>query len=206
MGLSVSVGFLHDQIRNDPEGYEYHRDAFARLGRALEAEGIAWREPEVTDPPPAAAFSGGFPYGYLTQLRRILVLTILGEAVRPAAAVGGDEFLRDCEKIDDETSMLSSHLLCHADNAGYYVPVDFVDPLFLPAQAQVAGAGMVGSSQRLLAELASIAPSIGIDPEAAAEPCEDPAGTPFESERFAWRQLHQACVASIAEGHAVVFH
>ncbi|MGW6913922.1 hypothetical protein ACWGB8_08895 [Kitasatospora sp. NPDC054939] len=206
MGLSISVGFLHDQVRNDPEGYEYHRNAFARLGRELDAQGITWQEPEVTDQPPLPAFSGGFPYGYLTQLRRILVLTTLGEPVTPAAAVSSSEYERDCERIRDETSMLSSHLLCHADNAGYYVPVDFTDPLFLPMEANVAGAGMVGSSQRLLAELAVIAPSIGLDPEAADAHSLDAPDVPFESERYAWRQLHRACVASLAEGHAIVFH
>jgi hypothetical protein len=67
----------------------------------------------------------------------------------------------------DETSVLASHLLCHSDAGGYYVPVDFGDPLFLPEEAEVRGAGMVGSSQGLLAELAGIASPLGISPGGA---------------------------------------
>ncbi|MFF8913904.1 hypothetical protein ACF08M_11385 [Streptomyces sp. NPDC015032] len=215
MGLSISVGLLYDQARNDAEGLDYHRRAFARLSQALMAEGISWHESEVTDPPRAHTFSGGFPYGYLTQLRRILVLANLGEPVTPALAVSQHQYDHDCEKIQDETSMFASHLLCHSDSAGYYVPVDFADPLFLPAEAKVEGAGMVGSSQRLLAELSGIAPSIGIglddkgvpsDPEETGPAVGPATDGPFETERFAWHALYQACRASITGGHAIVFH
>ncbi|MGW1107681.1 hypothetical protein [Streptomyces sp. NPDC002540] len=215
MGLSISVGLLYDQARNDAEGLDHHRRSFARLGRALMTEGISWHEPEITDPPRAHTFSGGFPYGYLTQLRRILVLANLGEPITPAPAVSERQYDRDLEKIRDEMSMFASHLLCHSDSDGYYVPVDFDDPLFLPAEAEVEGAGMVGSSQRLLAELSGIAPSIGISlddkgvPSGAegTEPAVTPATDgPFETERFAWYALYQACRASITGGHAIVFH
>ncbi|MFG2680765.1 hypothetical protein [Streptomyces sp. NPDC048392] len=209
------MGLLNDQARTDAEGLDYHRRAFAHLGQALMAEGISWHEPEITDAPHARTFSGGFPYGYLTQLRRILMLTNLGEPVTPARAVSRRQYDRDCEKIQDETSMLASHLLCHSDSAGYYVPVDFEDPLFLPDEARVDGAGMVGSSRRLLAELSGMASSIGISPDDEGAPSDTgesglaeglATDGPFETERFAWYQLYRACLASIAGGHAVVFH
>ncbi|MFE4519161.1 hypothetical protein ACFRMQ_33825 [Kitasatospora sp. NPDC056783] len=215
MGLSISVGLLHDQARNDAEGLDRHRAAFARLGRALRAEGISWQEPEPTDLPRARTFSAGFPYGYLTQLRRVLVLVELGEPVTSALEVSELQYDRDCEKIRDETSMLASHLLCHSDSSGYYVPVDFEDPLFLPDEAEVEGAGIVGSSQRLLTELSGLASSIGIDLDGEGDPCATGesgpsagpvADGPFETERFAWWQLYRACLASIAGGHAIVFH
>ncbi|MFF7454436.1 hypothetical protein [Kitasatospora sp. NPDC008115] len=200
MGLSISVGMLHDQARNDPEGFEYHRRAFDRLGAALGAEGIDWREPPLDGPPQDPAFSGGFPYRHLTRLRRVLALTGRGEPVTPAEEDGAG-WERDCELIQDEALMFASHLICHADNAGYYVPVDFADPLFLPADAGVAGAGMVGSSQRLLHELVGLAPALGIVPDELSAP-----DGPFETEQFAWQQLHRACLASLAGGHAIVFH
>ncbi|MEU9760153.1 hypothetical protein ACFYYY_15295 [Streptomyces sp. NPDC001834] len=215
MGLSISVGLLYDQARHDAEGLDHHRHAFARLSQALMAEGISWHEPELTDPPRTHTFSGGFPYGYLTQLRRILVLTNLGEPVTAALAVSRHQYDLDCEKVRDETLMFASHLLCHSDNSGYYVPVDFGDPLFLPAEAKVEGAGMVGSTRRLLAELSGIASSIGIDlddegvPSGSGEsgPAVGPAADgPFEAERFAWYQLYRACLASVVGGHAIVFH
>jgi hypothetical protein len=215
MGLGISVGIHPDFALRDAEGFDRHRRALTRLSQALMTEGISWHEPEVTDPPAALAFSAAFPYSYVTQLRRILVLTNLSEPVLPASAVSAAQYDRDCEKIDDEASMLASHLLCHSDTAGYYVPVDFSEPLFLPEEAEVEGAGMVGSSQRLLAELAGIASPIGIslDDEGVpsdaekARPGTGLAGDePFEPERFAWHQLYQACLASIASGHAIVFH
>ncbi|MEV0695699.1 hypothetical protein [Streptomyces sp. NPDC050388] len=209
------MGLLYDLARNDAEGFDHHRRAFARLGQALMAKGISWHEPEITDPPCAHTFFGGFPYSYLTQLDRILVLTNRGEPVTPAAAVSRLQYDRDCKKIDDEMSMLSSHLLCHSNTAGYYVPVDFHDPLFLPDEAEVEGGGMVGSSHRLLAELSDIAPSLGInlDDEGALSGSGEAgpvvglaADRPFETERFAWSLLYRACLASIAGGHAIVFH
>jgi hypothetical protein len=209
MGLSISVGLLAGLT--DAEGLDYHRRAFACLGQALGTEGIRWHEP---DPPSAQTFFGGFPHAYLTQLRRILVLDNLGEPVTPAVAVSRNQYDRDCAKIDDEAAMLVSHLLCHADDAGYYVPVDFDDPLFLPDETNVEGEGMVGSSQRLLAELAGIAASLGISIDDEGVPATAESGPadelshdrPFATERVAWYQLYRACGASIGGGHAVVFH
>ncbi|MFJ5726427.1 hypothetical protein [Streptomyces sp. NPDC093149] len=168
MTLSISVALLHDQARNDPEGHDRHRRAFAVLSRALHAESIRWEEPNTTALPTAHTFSGGIPYSYLTRLRRTFVLVGRGSPVTPAPHPDTEAWHRDLAAIDDETSVLASHLLCHADNAGYYIPVDFPDPLFLPPEAEVAGAGMVGSSQRLLSELTCMAPSLGIP--ASAEP------------------------------------
>jgi hypothetical protein len=200
---------------HDAEGLDIHRRGFTRLSQALTAEGISWHEPEVTDPPAVLAFSGGFPYSYLARLRRILILASLGEPVTPVSEYGAAQYDRDEGKIMDETSVLVSHLLCHSDAGGYYVPVDFGDPLFLPEEAEVRGAGMVGSSQRLLAELAGIASPLGISPggEGVASAAQEdgpavgpPSDDPFELERFAWHQLYQACLASITSGHAIVFH
>jgi hypothetical protein len=211
MGLSISVGLIADLANADADGFDQHSRALDRLSRGLAAEGIDWHEPPAADPASARTCFAGFPHDYLTQLRRILVLVNLGEPVTPAALVSDAQYELDRERIQDELAMLASHLLCHADDAGYYVPVDFPDPLFLPEDAQVAGAGMVGSSQRLLAELAGIAPALGIpldDRGVAVEPDDHGPATdrPFATERFTWYQLYRACRASIASGRAVVFH
>ena len=216
MGLSISVGLLADLYHNDTEGFEYHCEAFEQLTRALAGEGIDWREPEAVDLPAAHAHAAGFPYGYLTRLRRIYMLFKGGEAITPAAETGTPRYEADLERIDDETSMFASHLLCHADDSGYYLPLDFADPLFLPRELELEGGGMVGSCHRLRKELIAIAPALGIrledgdnggrlaDKEAAKlEAC--PPNDPFEPEKFAWLALYQSCEASIAGGHAIVF-
>ncbi|MFJ8789476.1 hypothetical protein [Streptomyces sp. NPDC102462] len=134
----------------------------------------------------------------------------------PVPQSDSEAWHRDLARIDDETSLLVSHLLCHADNAGYYVPVDFADPLFLPPESGVAGAGMVGSSQLLLTELNGLAPALGIRLADAHSSHPEPVAQdvsvglsdddPFGPEKWAWGQLRQACLASVAGGHAVVFH
>jgi hypothetical protein len=208
MGLGISVGMLCDQARNDPEGFEMHRAGFDQLTRALaQEEGIEWREPEILHESGEHDYSGGFPYSYLAHLRRAYTLALLGEPVTPISTTSDEQYERDQEKVGDESTMFASHLLCHADYAGYYIPLDFPDPLFLPESADVGGAGMVGSSQQLLAELRSFAPAIGIElDEAGAAMEQKPADDdPFDGEKFAWLQLYRACLASIESGHAIVF-
>jgi hypothetical protein len=101
--------------------------------------------------------------------------------------------------------------VCHADNEGYYVPADFDEPLFV-SDDTIAGSGMVGSSRRLLGELVTLAPAIGVglesdgslsDAEAARLDNRDDR---FESEQTTWLTLYEACRVSVAHGNAVVFH
>ena len=206
MGLSISVGLLADLHRNDAEGFEYHREAFAQLARALAGEGIDWHEPDALELPDAHAYSAGFPYGYLTRLRRIYVLSKSGEPITPAAEIGTPRYKDDLERIDDETTMFASHLLCHADDSGYYLPLDFADPLFLSRELELEGGGMVGSCHRLREELVAIAPALDIRlDEVDRQTGHIPLNDPFEPEKHAWLALYRSCEASIAGGHAIVF-
>ena len=108
--------------------------------------------------------------------------------------------------------MFASHLLCHADYAGYYIPVDFADPLFLPEEAKIGGAGMVGSSQQLLAELrelrardrhrASTKPATRRRTQAPRRRRRTTRSTPRSSHG---RSCIGRALASIESGHAIVF-
>ena len=202
---------LCDQARNDPEGFEDYRDKFDCLSSALAEEGIEWQELDFLHESDEHHYSGEFPYGYLMHLRRAFTLTRLGELVTPVADTSDEQYQLDKEKVMDETTICDSHLLSHADYAGYYIPVDFDDPEYLSEMTE-DGAEMVGSSQQLLAELVSFAPSIGIqlDEEgvltvAQEEIVELTDGGPFCTERYAWLVLYRACLASIKSGHAIVF-
>ncbi|MFE6814846.1 hypothetical protein [Streptomyces sp. NPDC057675] len=207
MGLAISVALLYDQARNDMEGFEHHQRAFARLSQALADKGITWHEPEIMDPPCTRRFSGGFSYEYLTYLRRAFALSRTGSAVTPATTANEEQYKRDQQVVQGQTSIFYSHLLLYAGVDGYYIPVDFQEPAIRAGHS-------VGSSQRLLAELASFASAIGISldeegrlsEEMAARLASLPPTDPYEPEKFAWYQLHQACLESIASGHAVVFH
>ncbi|MFE0459979.1 hypothetical protein ACFW1A_12100 [Kitasatospora sp. NPDC058965] len=203
MGLSISVGIL---------GTPGLRDDAEVLHRALETAGVAWREPAAPDNG-ADGFYAGFPYSYLSKLRRVYVLHRVGEPVTGVRGVDEEQFEDEMELVDEETYLFDSHLLCHSDCEGYYIPTDFTDPLFLPTGSGVSGGGMVGSSGGLLAELQGFAAAIGVrlaadgtlDPAESARLAALPADDPFEPEIFAWHQLYQACRASLADGRAIVF-
>ncbi len=209
MGLGVGVGVLAE-VDDEEEAAEY-RVEFDALSAALAAEGVSWREPEGVTVPPMRENFGGFPYSWLHFLRRVLALVDDGQPVTPVA--GPELSAEDDAQINELAIMFESHLVCHSDCDGYYIPVDFKCPLFLPEEAGVAGGGMVGSSQGLLTELRRCAPAIGIrldddgslsDVE-AARLCKLSDGADYAVESIVWLTLHEACRVSIASGCAIVY-
>ena len=211
MGLEITVG---NPAMGDDEGELYHHRRFVRLAQALDNSGhTGWTAP----PAPAAPWglarphTAGFSYSYLNRLQRVYALHVEGLPVTPVTTASD---LDDAQAaIEDATSLLSSHLLCHSDSAGYYVPVPLGDPVFLPEEAEVAGAGMVGSSNDLLRELIRIAPLIGVRLErdgtlsdAEAERVHRDSGDPYEVEQTVWLALHESCLVSIATGQPIVYH
>lgn len=84
----------------------------------------------------------------------------------------------------EEFDSLQSHLLCHSDCEGFYVPIDFSDVLF-DEEEKISGGDIVGSSIRLLAELREIAPALGIRLE------KDGSVTDAEFERIDQRSSYQ---------------
>jgi hypothetical protein len=208
MGLAISVG---NPFLGDDEGEEPYRRAMERLRDALSGKGVTWAEPDAPPPPDAMRrHLSSFPYSFLHYLRRAYALHHLDEPVTPAT---GYEDVRAADaQIEDVTMGLSSHLLCHADQSGYYVPATFDDPLFL--DESIAGAGMVGSSHGLLRELRRVAPHIQVSLDSSRELSDDEAARlfaveerePYGIERIVWLTLHEACRASLAHGNAIVFH
>jgi hypothetical protein len=115
--------------------------------------------------------------------------------------------------VREEAAMLSSHLICHATIEGYFVPADLDVPVFLPEGSGVAGNGVVSSSQGLLRELQRCAGPLGIaldddltlSDDEAARLADLPDDHAFAVECLTWLALHEACLASVASGHAIVF-
>jgi hypothetical protein len=210
VGLDVSVGILQS-LADDEIGLAYHRAGLARLSVALADEGVSWSEPDVVDLPADRYTGGSTPYSYLHYLRRAYMLTRRGEPVTPVRS--NAEFDRDRRKVDAEFTNFTSHLLCHADDSGYYVPVESRFPFFLDAGHDVTGGGMVGSSQALLRELRACAGPIGLTladdgslPDAVAARIDGSDSHPFFREQLVWLSLHEACCLSIASGCAIVLH
>lgn len=122
--------------------------------------------------------------------------------------------LRDNGLIDEElTVQMRSHLIVHSDAEGFYLPIDFAEPLFDRTDTHQLPGGILGSSQRLLDELRSIAPWLGItlDPsggldDAAADRLLRVAdGDPWWPEKAIWLHLFEAARLSVELRTAVVF-
>lgn len=206
MGLAVGIGVLADLIIHDQEGADWQRRSLAQVNAVLARNGLpAHREPERFAKKLRQHACTSFPYSFLHYLRRAFA------HVREDLPVPDDDTLRPEHEsvVDDAGSMLDSHLLCHSDAEGFYVPIDFDEPIFdddVPAY-------MLGSSQGLLRELIEVAPHIAVElvddrptPACEAELREIEDEGPLWRERLVWYTLFEAATLSIEHGTAIVFH
>lgn len=117
----------------------------------------------------------------------------------------------DDERVTDELlTYIDSHLVCHSDCDGYYVPVDFPDPLYHDSDDEIGG-GILGSSQAAMRELLLVAPLINIRvPNGAvtnqlAKAINDERRGKFYIERQVWLELFEAFRLSLKHRTAVKF-
>lgn len=217
MGLAVSVGYLADVLAHDAEGAEWARNDLEKLNDFLEEEGVGrFDEPEELDRSLIRPHCASFPYSFLHYLRRVYALSKRS----PDASIEpvGDEGIEAYDMVvEDESMMMDSHLLCHADHAGFYVPIEFSEPLFDSDDRGIAGGGMVGSSYGLRDELVDIAPHLGIELgeggvlddaefDRVSERTDPAQADPFERELVVWLALFENARASIEFGSAIWFH
>jgi hypothetical protein len=224
MGLAISVGALAFALEHDPEGAEWLREDFRQVNRLLAAHGL----PHHQEPGSLPASSGpaeltfdqgvrrglwlsGMPYGWLHYLRRAVAFARQApDGFCPVE--DGEDPARD-ELIDRELFVLfDSHVICHSDCEGFYVPIDFPEPLYDDRDDGVPG-GIVGSSQRALQELLQTAPLLGIPVacgdlrrEVAAALLQQPEGShPLWVERYAWLYFFERLRDSVQLRSVVVF-
>lgn len=227
MGLAVCVGMLAELLEDDPESAEGFEEELAEVNRVLAAAGL----PPHTEPRgplelDSRASIDGFPYSFVHYLRRAYahrvlspdwVATPLADDVDPTADPKIQALLDGCE----------SHLLCHSDAEGFYVPVDFDEVLFDGDGGDEEGAegdadieepaglpgGMLGSSQRLLEELVFVAPALGIrlddgrlsDEEAERIDALIDEDDGLYREYVSWLLLYESARLSIEHRTAIVF-
>jgi hypothetical protein len=220
MGLSISVCSIIFALEHDAEVVEWRREEFRQVNRVLAAHGLAPHvEPEVLpdNTPDGFPFEDesierlwpvGMPYSHLHYLRRAVAFARqapdefcpVPEGVNPA---------RD-KRIDRELSVLmDSHVICHSDCEGFYLPLDFEEQLY-DDEDQVRG-GIIGSSPAAMRELTLTAPLLGIrlsdrildDAEALA--ILQQRDHPYYIERLTWLRFFDRLLASVQLGSAVVF-
>lgn len=115
--------------------------------------------------------------------------------------------------VDDALSDMESHLICHSDAEGLYVPVDFDEVLYAEPDQKLPG-GILGSSYRLLDELVLVAPALGIelaDGELSDQEAERigrliDADQGLHREYVSWLRLYESARLSIAHKTAIVFN
>src|SRR5262245_11428519 len=92
-----------------------------------------------------------FPCSWLHYLRRAVAYA--RQAPDEFGPIPEGEDPTEVDLIDRELSEATSHFICHSDGEGYYVPIDFPEPLYSEKEDEFAGGGILGSSQRALAEV-----------------------------------------------------
>lgn len=206
MGLAVGVGVLADLLEHDEEGAGWLRAQIEKLNRVLAKRGLPpHQEPEAL-PPLEQRSLGSIPYSFLHALRRAYACMRQGEPLRTGELTAEDEDF----VLDVAVTFMDSHLLSHSDAEGFYVPVDFEDPL---GDDSLPG-GFAGSTPRLLAELVAVAPLLGIrlqgaqlaPGEAERLSAVEEHTSPLWQELIAWWTLFEAAQLSLAHRTLIVFH
>jgi hypothetical protein len=162
MGLSISVGNLADCI-DYPDDAECFCEEIAQVNEVLAEEGLPQhQEPEILPVMTNRAKLSAYSYSYLHHLRRIYARTIDNPNWIPTPTPR-DESAADDEVVEDLTYMFDSHLLCHSDSEGFYLPIEFNEVIVDSNKQDRIPGGLLGSSYRLMEELVFIAPKLGIE-------------------------------------------
>lgn len=204
---------LGDGSDADPEMVERMRRDFDEINRRLDDRGLpGHREPTSFDEPlETRASVTSFPYSWLHYLRRFAAHVMRDPKWVPYPVEPGEDPARD-PVLRQMYRRMSSHLLCHSDSEGYYLPVDF-EELITDPDHQISG-GIVGSSYRLRDELLGLTEQLEIDVEdgrLADEVADEvskqrPTSVPFAVERLVWLALFEAARLSIDHQTAIVFY
>lgn len=209
MSLTTAVGYLAT-AGDDEGGRRWFQGQLRIINQLLSGHGLgAHVEPEQLPPLSLPQPRSEMGYSYLHRLRRVAAYRALDKnyvaTPFPEVARAADD-----PAVEKVGATNDSHLLCHSDAEGFYVPIDFPTVLI---DERIAGA-YLGSSVRLAHELVVVAPALEIELDRAG------ALSPQEAERLyalteeedglyreltAWLDLYDAARLSLAHKSAIVF-
>jgi hypothetical protein len=167
--LDLVVGsLLTSTPEEDRESYEEEREWLQDVQDLLREEGV---EVDLLSQPGVEVWEGGIERFYdLYQLRRLAAHLELGEDVQAILNEAGtdddevDDLLADI--WDDEATTRFPHLIKHQGDGGYYLPVEFAEPIWVDYGDEDDSNGMemaeedtavsFGSSVALLRELTEV--------------------------------------------------
>jgi hypothetical protein len=150
-------------------------------------------------------------YSSLHYLRRIYAHVAKDPTWRATELAEGEDPVED-PVLDEVMNWMDSHLLCHSDAEGFYVPIDFEDVIVDNEDRELPG-GLLGSTQRLMAELVTVAPTLGIelkngelsDAEAKRLNREAHKRASFWVEKIVWLSLFEAARISLKYKSVISF-
>jgi len=212
MGLAANVGFLAYLLDNDAEGAHYLQGALSAANRLLAEHGLpAHAEPSTLPALKHRARITSFPYSFIHYLRRASAHRRADPGWMATPLAKGEDPTKD-PLLDIEFSSMSSHLICHADDRGFYLPVDFSNVLVANDDRTVPGR-LLGSSLYLMKELIEVAPALGIrledgqltDDEATRIDKRIDADNGLQCELVSWILLFEYARLSIEHRTAIVF-
>lgn len=214
MGLAVATHVYAEALDDDhPEDLDDLREQLRAINELLAGEGLPAHE-EATTPGSATARDGigSVPYSFVHYLRRAYARAC-EYPDRSLEPVAEGEDPADDPAVDRPAYLFESHLICHSDCDGYYVPVAFDEVLF-PADELGLPGGMVGSSVGLLRELVYVAPFLGITltdgelTDSEIERIHRENGDdehPLYRERETWLLFYEAARVSVADSTVITF-
>ncbi len=210
MGLNISPGRLADLRVNDPDAAADLRKLITSANRTLKANGLRTHaEPEDLPGLPERFNRNSVPYGWFDRLKRAVAYARNRPKKFKPLPTGKDA--AEDSWVIQELCTLESHIICHSDCDGLYLPVDFDSPLYSERKSDVAYMGL-GSSLAGLRELVLTAPLLGIelnegilDPKLVRRIFREKEGSHlFEIERKTWLAFFEAFTLSLEYKTAVV--
>jgi hypothetical protein len=212
MSLAISVG-LACGPDDDPDAVTYHRKSLRQINRLLALHGLPpHKEPESLFSLPYRGQPISFPYAWTPYLLRAVAYA--RQAPGQFCPVREGEDPASDRRLDAELyTFAESHVICHSQTEGYYVPIDFPEWLCDNRKGGLPG-GILGSSQQALGEIVQTAPLLGIrlngrdlsDQEALAVGQEPDGSHPCWIERKVWLSMFEAFRLSVEHKCAVVYH
>lgn len=209
MSLDFEIGPLAWCLANgEEEGADWTRRDTGEINRVLAANGLPTHvEPEVLPKLRDRRRLHGMPYSWIHYLRRAVAFARQAPADFVPLKEGEDT--DDDGYVDREADLFRSHLVCHSDSDGYYVPIDFPEPLL--DESDVLVGGVLGSCQAATRELVQVAPLLNIrlrdgklSDRHAKEIANEDGGTLY-IERQVWLQLYEVFRLSIEHSLTVKF-
>lgn len=214
MGLSVEVNFLGYLIKDNDQGsVSWFREELKKINHLLEQNSLPVHlEPEEYLNLSYRTPITSFPYGFVHHLRRAVAFARNGATQYCSVSDDADDLIRN-EFMDIEVlEKIDSHIICHSDCEGYYLPIEFNEIIFGDDDFPITG-GMLCSSSMALQELILTAPLIGIKLDENNQPDDreftrlekDDEGSECWRERIVWLAFYEAFKYSLEFQTAVVF-